>query len=148
MISGSCLCGAVRFQIDGQYSPIGQCHCYKCRKVTGAAAEAAMFTAATNLRWVEGQDQIVKYVMPDGHWKSDFCGTCGSPMPHLSGDGELYWVPAGLLDDDPEVEVTVHIYVDGKASWETIGGDAPQYPGDLPATQRQAILAQLKQIAQ
>lgn len=51
-------------------------------------------------------------------------------MPMLGAEGKLYWVPAGALDDDPNVAVAQHIHVGGKASWEVIGADAKQHPGE------------------
>jgi hypothetical protein len=131
MIRGSCLCGGVAYEIDGRYSDIGHCHCFKCRKVSGSNSNAAMLTAAKSFRWVQGADLVKRFEMHDG-WTSTFCGECGSPMPMLAAEGKLYWVPAGTLDDDPCVSVAQHIYVGQKASWEVIAGDAPQYDKDVP----------------
>ncbi len=51
--------------------------------------------------------------------------TCGSPVPGVEAD--LAAVPAGALDGDPGVPTGVHIFVASKASWDVIGGYAPQY---------------------
>jgi hypothetical protein len=32
MVVGSCLCGGVRFEVDGPISGMGNCHCSDCRK--------------------------------------------------------------------------------------------------------------------
>ncbi len=32
MVSGSCLCGGVRFRIEGGLAPTQVCHCGQCRK--------------------------------------------------------------------------------------------------------------------
>lgn len=131
MIRGSCLCGDVAYEIDGKYSDIGHCHCFKCRKVSGSNSNAMILTAARSLRWLRGAERVVTFALSDG-WKSTFCQRCGSPLPMLGAEGKLYWVPAGTLDDDPRVPVAQHIYVGQKASWEVIGGDAPQYERDVP----------------
>jgi hypothetical protein len=117
----------VRFQIDGKYSDIGLCHCSKCRKVSGVASNAVVLTAARSLKWLQGRDLVKTFRLPDG-WGSTFCSECGSPLPQLGANGKLYWVPAGVLDDDPGVRVVRHIFVGSKASWDEIGGDAPRYP--------------------
>ena len=49
MLEGSCLCGAVAYTIDGKFSDIGNCHCYKCRKVSGANSNAVLITSAKTL---------------------------------------------------------------------------------------------------
>ena len=38
-----------------------------------------------------------------------------------------FWVPAGLLDDDVDLEIGVHIFVGSKASWDTIDANVRQY---------------------
>jgi hypothetical protein len=129
MIRGSCLCGGVRYVIDGNVSPIGQCHCSRCRKVSGTASNAVLWTAAGSLTWLEGEEGVRHYVVPDtDHWTSAFCRQCGSPMPHLNNDGKIYFVPAGTLDDDPGLRgIALHIFVDSKAPWDVIADSAPQF---------------------
>ena len=50
MIRGSCLCGAVAFEIEGEVTPIGMCHCSKCRKVSGVASNATLMVARDGLK--------------------------------------------------------------------------------------------------
>lgn len=127
---GSCLCGATRFEMTGRVSGIGQCHCSLCRKVSGVASNAVLLTSRNSLRWISGEDSAQRYQRPSG-WATTFCGTCGSPLPQLHPNGKVYWVPAGLLDDDPGVRVEQHIFVGSKAPWDEIAGDAPQF-AELP----------------
>ncbi len=63
--------------------------------------------------------------MPDG-WGSVFCKTCGCPMP-VKINEDFMVAPAGLMDEDVEVGVRGHIFVDDKPHWEVIGDDAPQF---------------------
>jgi hypothetical protein len=128
-ISGSCLCGKVRFVIDGKFGPVGQCHCSKCRKVSGTDGNAVFYTGAKSFRWLQGEDNIgTYYVSGEKGWNSTFCTTCGGPTPHLNGDGKIYFVPAGLLDDDPGFRgYAAHIFVESKAPWVCISDNAPQY---------------------
>jgi hypothetical protein len=44
----------------------------------------------------------------------------------------MWFVPAGLLDEDPNVGVRGHIWVGSNPSWEVIGDDAPQYQENAP----------------
>ena len=139
MIRGSCLCSAVEFRIEGNYSDIGHCHCSKCRKVSGTGSNAVFLTRSENLVWEAGQDLVETYATQTG-WKSVFCRRCGSPLPMLGAGGKLYWVPAGALDDDPKVPVARHIFVGSKASWEIIGGEAPQFEEHAPSERGPAIV--------
>ena len=128
-ITGSCLCGGIGFAIEGKFGPVGQCHCSKCRKVSGTDGNAVFYTAAARFRWLRGQDEIKVYRVPGGGaWHSSFCGTCGSPAPQTNRTGKIYYVPAGLLDDDPGFRgYAAHIFVGSKAPWVCITDAAPQY---------------------
>ena len=130
MIEGSCLCGGVRFELHPGYTDIYQCHCSRCRKVSGAASNAVVVAPASSLVWLSGRELGKRYLL-DGDWPVEFCANCGSKLPTADENGQTYWVPAGLLDADPGVAVGAHIYVDSKADWDEIGGDAPQYPEDM-----------------
>ena len=126
MIRGSCLCGAIRFEVTGKTTDIGMCHCSKCRKVSGVASNANLMTSRDNLRWVSGEDTITKFELPTG-WGPWRCSVCGSPVPQLHPGGGAFWIPAGLLDSDPGVRIAGHIFVDSKAPWDEIQGDTPRF---------------------
>ena len=126
-IEGSCLCGAVRFTFPRQAaSPIYQCHCSKCRKVTGSSANAMLLLPFNELQWLSGEESQTRYAMQDG-WATCFCTTCGSHLPQCDKDNTTYWVPAGALESSAGLSMMAHIYVDSKAEWDEIGGDAPQF---------------------
>ncbi len=135
MIRGSCLCGGVRFEIEGKVSAIGQCHCSLCRKVSGAASNAVTLTARRSFRWVAGEDLIQTFTKMT-NWTTSFCRVCGCPGPELRANGKLFAVPAGGLDDDPVARVEQHIYVGSRAPWDEIVGAAHQYEQGAPSYHR------------
>jgi hypothetical protein len=128
-VKGSCLCGGIAFEITGKTGPIGQCHCSKCRKVSGTDGNAVFYARSDNLNWLRGSDLVRTYLVPNGNgWQATFCGVCGSPVPHTDNAGKVYFVPAGLLDDDPGHRgYAAHIYVGSKAPWSILSDDAPKY---------------------
>jgi len=128
-IRGSCLCGRVSFAIEGKIGPAGQCHCSKCRKVSGTDGNAVFYTSVHSFRWLSGEVTIARFVVPESDgWTSSFCRTCGSPTPHTDSAKKIFFVPAGLLDDDPGFRgYAAHIFVGSKAPWVCITDDAPQY---------------------
>lgn len=134
MIKGSCLCQGVQFSINGNTSDIGHCHCSKCRKVSGVNSNGVILVSAKKLSWQCGQELVKVYQMPDG-WTSTFCNSCGSPLPMLGANGKIYWVPIGVLDDDPGVAVAQHIFVASKASWDVITDGVPQYDEFAPTAE-------------
>jgi hypothetical protein len=131
MPKGSCLCGGIVFEITGEMSGIGQCHCSLCRKVSGVGSTAAIAVSADQLTWISGQDLVQEFQRPSGYGNS-FCRVCGSPAPDANRSCTRYGVPVGLFDDDPRAKILVHIHVASKASWEIIGDHAPQYQENVP----------------
>ena len=132
MIRGSCLCGSVKIEIEGRVSPVGHCHCSLCRKASGVGSNAVLLTSHRSLRWLSGEDQVASWSRPSG-WSVAFCRTCGCPAPLRHPSGKLYWIPAGMLDDDPGVGVGQHIFVGSKAAWEVIPEGAPRFDEGRPA---------------
>jgi len=124
---GKCLCGQIEFKISGPLPAIYQCHCSSCRKATGTSSNAAFIVPRANFEWVCGHEQISSYVAT--HYRSDFCSKCGSPVPNPLGSRPEYWVPAGLLEGNVDLEIAAHLYVGSKASWDAIASNGFQYQG-------------------
>jgi len=125
-MKGSCLCGECVFELKGQIGDVGKCHCSKCRKVSGTGSNAVHWAKPENVEWISGKEKIKTYSRADG-WGTAFCSNCGSPLPLMDKNKTMWFVPAGLLDQDPGVGVMGHIWVGNKPSWEVIGDDAPQF---------------------
>ncbi|MEM8766102.1 MAG: GFA family protein [Pseudomonadota bacterium] len=130
MITGGCLCGAVRFEVDAFVGPFELCHCSRCRKVSGSAFVAAIGVRRSEFRWLSGEELINRYEAPlleePPAYRVSFCRVCGSPVPDPLDDGEWFEIAAGLLDDDPELRPDRHIYVEHKAPWHEITDELPQ----------------------
>ncbi|HEX5686858.1 MAG TPA: GFA family protein [Ideonella sp.] len=131
MIRGSCLCGQVRYQLDGAPQFINHCHCSMCRKVHGAAFGSFLHADGAGFRWTAGEELVKTYESSPGNLRA-FCTGCGSNMPVLEDEGSHVIIPAGGLDDDPGVRPVVHIHVASKASWSTIGDGLPQFDAFPP----------------
>ncbi len=127
--SGSCLCGAVRFEVDGDFEHFYLCHCEYCRKDTGSAHAANLFSANATLRWLSGQDKVKKFTLPSTEHCKSFCSVCGSALPSLSRNSTLLVVPAGSLDGDISVRPDAHIFVSSRANWD-------QALEEIPTTKR------------
>ncbi len=130
MIRGSCLCGAVQFQLSALVEPFELCHCNRCRKVSGSAYMAGVSVRRNDFEWLSGQGSINSYEAPlierPPAYRVCFCSTCGSPVPDPQDDSECFELPAGLLDDDPKLRPDKHTYVDYKAPWHSISDQLPQ----------------------
>jgi len=125
--SGSCLCGAVRFEISGAFDGFFLCHCGRCRKNTGSAHAANLFSRTARLDWLAGEDQVRTYAVPDTRHRRNFCMQCGSAMPGLQMDGALVVVPAGSIDGALGVRPDAHIFAANRADWDDRLEDLPRH---------------------
>ncbi len=129
-IRGSCLCGGIQFEVT-EVPLIVLCHCSICRTANGAAFDAGAALPADNFTLTKGTDLIQIYESSPGTRRA-FCRVCGSRAPSKTGDGKLYFVPAGLFDDDPGVKPAFHMFVGSKAPWWEIGDDLPRFEEWVP----------------
>ena len=124
---GSCLCGEIIFEIEGDFENFFLCHCGRCRKDTGSAHAANLFSSTANLKWLSGEDKVKTFHLNgDGHIKS-FCTNCGSALPNIQMDGTLLVVPAGCLDSEVLIKPQGHIYVGSKANWDKELDKVPKF---------------------
>jgi hypothetical protein len=83
-----------------------------------------------DFRLVQGLDLIETFQAPVRNspppYSAHFCRRCGSPVPDPNGDTPWLEVPAGLLDDDPQLRPDKHILIEVKSPWFSITDDLPQ----------------------
>ncbi|MGH8177474.1 MAG: GFA family protein [Steroidobacter sp.] len=124
--AGSCLCGAVRYQVDGPFSMMIHCHCSMCRKHHGSAFATFVAAPLSAFRLLSGESEIATYQSSEKGQRS-FCRTCGAVTPTLVKEMELALLPAGNLLRDPEVRPQSHVFAASKAPWYTITDSLPQH---------------------
>jgi hypothetical protein len=131
-LSGSCLCGAVTYTVTGEERRFFHCHCQRCRKASGTGHASNLFVKG-ELRWNSGEDQVTTYRLPDAeHFSNTFCRTCGSRVPRFVESFGVAFIPAGSLDDEPELQPQARVFVGSRAAWSCDGRDLPvfeEYPG-------------------
>lgn len=121
MKTGSCLCGAVRFEVHGTLRPVLACHCIQCRKQTGnylsstACADSELkFISQTGLKWFRSSDFAQR----------GFCGDCGSVL-FWKRDGSVDTsIAAGAIDGATGTYLEGHIYCESAGDYYAITGGA------------------------
>lgn len=143
MIQGRCLCGTVRYQIDGPVSRLLHCHCSMCRKHHGTPYVTWAVAPLAGFRYTAGESSVERYASsPD--FRRSFCKVCGSVVPDTLPSSGVVICPAGNLEGDLGVEPSFHMFVGSRAPWHEITDDLPQfdeYPPELgmPATPRPPV---------
>lgn len=125
MHTGSCLCGAVRFEVQGELEPADACHCTQCRKTSGH------YWVSTNVERsslvIHGEEHV-RWFFSSEKVRRGFCDTCGA---------SLFWDPThknkvsiamGAFEQPTDTKMRIHIFVADKGDYYEITDGLPQNP--------------------
>jgi hypothetical protein len=122
-LTGSCLCGGVRFEVAEPFESVSQCHCATCKKLSGGPGTVNGHTRSAAVRIVSGEALVRTYQPAEGSAKT-FCAGCGS---NLFGGGwpesEMASVRLSALDTPLDRKPERHIFLRSVAPWETVPED-------------------------
>ncbi len=125
-LQGSCLCGAVRFEVTEPFERVTQCHCTSCKKLSGGVGTVNGRARSAAIRVLEGEELLRTYQPSEGTAKT-FCSECGS---NLFGAGwpesEYASVRLSALDVPFAEKPATHIFVRSVAPWETLPDDGAE----------------------
>lgn len=116
-ITGTCLCGAVSFEVASAFDKLFFCSCDQCRQITGSAFASNLFVGAEGFDWLSGAAEIVRYQVPARDISKSFCRVCGSGVPWVSSDGTKMIVPAGTLNEPAQVAERIRIFASEQPRW-------------------------------
>jgi hypothetical protein len=117
MYLGSCLCAAVRYEIRGPIDRTSNCWCTMCQKQHGAASGPYANVASADLHYVQGAQDITRYVSSPGVTRS-FCRVCGANLTwQMESHSDRIGVTLGTFDTPYEGKVTHDLYIDSKPGW-------------------------------
>ena len=130
-LSGSCLCGGVRYTVSGEAQRFYHCHCSRCRKVSGTGHASNLFVQGT-LTWNSGEELIRTFKLPEAkRFANSFCEVCGSRVPRFIEKVGMVFIPAGSLEDEPDIRPQARIFLDSRTQWSCDEAALPgfeQYP--------------------
>jgi hypothetical protein len=118
-LRGSCVCGAVAFEVEEPFAAFAYCHCSRCRKKTGSAHAANAMVPAAQFSWTAGQDHVRKFDIEGTRWSSAFCETCGSSLPFVNRTGAMFIVPTGSIEGAITERPRSNIHFASRAPWYT-----------------------------
>lgn len=134
-VTGGCLCGAIRYQIDAPLPNIVSCHCQNCRRISGSGASFNAMIPTSALKFISGTPK--RYV--DAQTASGnrlfrfFCADCGSSLcSRRETTPEMTVVKVGTLDDPSALKLTTHIWTSSALPWMFIDPAAEQHPRGRP----------------
>lgn len=125
MHRGSCLCGAVRFEVAAPLHSPDACHCTRCRKQSGhywASTDVVRsdltIHGAENLTWFQSSPKV----------RRGFCSTCGAALFWDAAGREKMAVAMGAFDTPTGTALGIHIFVADKGDYYEIADGLPQNP--------------------
>jgi len=129
-LTGSCLCGKVKYAITAELQRFYFCHCEQCRKITGSSFASNILAKPAEIRWLAGKENITRFDYPgERSFTKVFCKECGSGLPFLNESGTTLYIPAGSLDCDPQIRPERNIFWGDRSCWYEAGIDAPKCEG-------------------
>ena len=133
-LTGGCLCGGVRFEVNEPPVAASYCHCTRCQRRTGTAAAVSARIVPGSLRVVSGRE-LVKAWVPDDGFAKEFCSACGSALwSRNPADPEMISVRMGAFDSDPGIRPSYRQFVAYAAPWDPIPDDGlPRFPERRPS---------------
>ena len=123
---GGCICGAIRYALQGPPGWSAHCHCRSCQRATGAAFTTWVGYKKENLRVTKGQLTVCN---TSPGVERGFCGRCGTSLTYVAEEG---WpgqvsVLAPTLDDPGIATPTTHVNVEDQLLWVKIDDGLPRH---------------------
>ena len=123
--TGSCLCGAVRYEVTGTLRDVVECHCAMCRKThghigayTATPKDGLRITEARGLKWYQSSDNA----------RRGFCSECGGTLFFDPQTKDYFAIAAGTLDAPTGLKTVVQIHVNSAGDYYTIDESIRQRP--------------------
>lgn len=124
MIKGSCLCGGVSLQIEGELRNARFCHCVNCRKFSGAGYAAWGLVETAQLSVAPPDFAVSKF--DSGGGLRVFCSSCGSPLWYEpAGMPQYRGIPLGIIDEGAVPSPSMHVWIQSKVAWASFAEDIP-----------------------
>jgi hypothetical protein len=124
MHSGSCLCGAGTFEVEGDLPSPDGCHCSKCRKHSGhffvstdVPRSSVTVHGGNNVSWFQSSAKA----------RRGFCSICGSSLFWDPIGRDWIGIAMGAFDKPTNTRLAVHIYTADKGDYYEIADGVEQF---------------------
>jgi hypothetical protein len=131
MLTGSCLCRAIRYEVSVPIIELRACHCRDCQKSSGAGGSVNAVIPSSGFRITQGAPKRFTVTADSGRTLYRFfCGDCGSPLfsrRELTPENTALRI--GTLDDSSGMKITANIWTKSARPWAYIDPASKQFPG-------------------
>lgn len=128
MLKGSCLCGAVKYVVNGDPQRFYHCHCSRCRKSSGTGHATNLFLSNAKLEFTSGEPLLKQFKVPEAkRFTRQFCSNCGSSVARFVPEINGVVIPAGSLDSEIPIKPQARIFWESRADWSCDGDTLPRF---------------------
>ena len=127
VLTGSCLCGRIAYEVDTEPGPFIHCHCRTCRKSHGSAFSTVMAVPRQAFRWTKGEELLASFESSPGKFRR-FCCRCGSHLFAERTGQPTVMLRLGCLDTPIVDRARAHIWRSEGASWFDPKDHIPELP--------------------
>lgn len=127
-LRGSCLCGAVKYEVTGNPQRFYHCHCSRCRKATGTGHATNLMMTAAKLAFTHGGSSLKQFKVPEAErFTRQFCSDCGSSVARFVPELNAVVIPAGSLDNPVPIKPQARVFWDSRSDWSCDGDTLPRF---------------------
>ena len=125
MAKGSCNCGAVTFEVEGDIPPPDACHCVQCRKFSGHVFVSTDVPRARltlhgeeNITWFSASEKV----------RRGFCSVCGASLLWDPVHHDWIGIAMGAFDGPTNTHIAIHVFVEEKGDYYALNDGIPHKP--------------------
>lgn len=127
-ITGSCICGAVRYEIISDPVGAGNCHCRSCQRSVGTAYMPVLFVPYQALKISGEYKEFATQSASGNTMNRGFCPQCGTALfGRNSGSDTIRPVNAATLDDPSIYQPHMDFWVSDAQPWDYMNPDLPKF---------------------
>jgi hypothetical protein len=116
-LTGSCMCGSVQYEVEGDLREVIACHCRQCRKSSGHFS-AATATRPEHLKLLSSEG--LKWYRSSDTAQRGFCGNCGSSLFWKPDHGNHLSIFVGSIDGQTKLTLASHICIKEKGDYYSL----------------------------
>ena len=111
---GGCLCGKIRYRVEGPPNNVTNCHCRQCQMAAGAAFVTWAEFPAEAVAWLAG---VPVWYRSSDRAERGFCPACGTTLTFRYLDGDALDVAAVTLDDPDALPPEDELWTASQRAW-------------------------------
>jgi len=128
MYSGSCECGAVCYQYDGEPLTCYACHCTDCQTSSGSAFGLSMIINEKDIEIIKGKVGISTIDVNGTKVKKHYCTQCSTPFMFSADEYPgMAALKPGTFEDTSWFRPIAHLWVRSAQPWVKLDSSTPQY---------------------